>query len=237
MRTPLNMHTIIEQARSEGRSVLTEIESKELLGQSGVNVNDTRLATSPSEAVTIAGQLGFPVVLKIASPDIIHKTDSGGIRLGLETPEQVAQAYNDITEAVGGKHPGARVHGISVQKMSPPGVEVIIGMSKDPQFGPVLMFGLGGVWVEILEDVSLRVIPVTRRDVREMLREIKGYRMLTGYRGLPPVDESKLEDMLLAVADFVTQYPMVKELDLNPVIAYNDDAVAVDARILLEDPE
>jgi len=231
------MHAIIEQARNEGRSILTEIESKELLGQSGINVNDTRLAISPAEAVSLGRQLGFPVVLKIASPDIIHKTDSGGIRPGLETPEQVEQAYNEIIKAAGQKHPGARIHGVSVQQMAAPGVEVIIGMSKDPQFGPVLMFGLGGVWVEILEDISLRVIPVTRRDVREMIKEIKGYRMLTGYRGQPPVDEAKLEDMLLAVADFVTQSPIVKELDLNPVIAYNDGAIAVDARVLLEDPE
>jgi acyl-CoA synthetase (NDP forming) len=231
------MHAVIEQARKEGRTVLTEIESKELLGHSGINVNDTRLAKSPSEAASIAGQLGLPVVMKIASPDIIHKSDAGGIRLGLETPEQVERAYGEITKAAGQKHPGARLHGVSVQKMAAPGVEVIIGMSKDPQFGPVLMFGLGGVWVEILKDISLRVIPVTRRDVREMITEIKGYKMLTGYRGQPPVDEAALEDMLLAVADFSTQYPVVKELDLNPVIAYSDGAIAVDARILLEDPE
>ena len=228
------MHAIIKRARNEGRVVLTEIESKELLGQSGINVIDTRLAASRPEVVSISEQIGFPVVLKIASPDIVHKSDAGGIRLGLETPEQVEQAYDEILKATGQKHSKARVQGLSVQKMAAPGVEVIIGMSKDAQFGPVLMFGLGGVWVEILEDVSLRVIPVTRRDVREMIKEIKGYRMLTGYRGLPPVDESKLEDMLLAVADFVTQYPAVKELDLNPVIAYSDGAVAVDARVVLE---
>lgn len=234
MTTPLAMHPIIERARNEGRVVLTEIESKGLLGQSGINVIDTRLAASRPEAVSISEQIGFPVVLKIASPDIVHKSDAGGIRLGLETPEQVERAYDEILKDTGQKHPKARVQGLSVQKMAAPGVEVIIGMSKDAQFGPVLMFGLGGVWVEILEDVSLRVIPVTRRDVREMIKEIKGYRMLTGYRDLPPVDESKLEDMLLAVADFVTQYPAVKELDLNPVIAYGDGAVAVDARVVLE---
>ncbi len=237
MKTPLNMHAVIDQAKSEGRSVLTEIESKELLGYSGINVNDTRLAKSPSEAVSIGNETGFPVVLKITSPDITHKSDSGGVRMGLETPEQVERAFNDIMETAGRKQPGARIHGVSVQKMAAPGVEVIIGMSRDPQFGPVLMFGLGGVWVEILEDISLRVIPVTRRDVREMIKEIKGYKMLTGYRGQPPVDEAALEDMLLAVADFVTQYPVVKELDINPVIAYSDGSVAVDARILLEDPE
>ncbi len=233
----MNVHAIIEQARNEGRSVLTEIESKELLGQSGINVNDTRLAASPTEAASLGGQLGFPVVLKIASPDIVHKSDAGGIRLGLETSEQVEQACNEIVEAAGQAYPGVRIHGVSVQKMAAPGVEVIIGMSKDPQFGPVLMFGLGGVWVEILKDVSLRVIPVTRRDVRDMIKEIKGYKMLTGYRGQPPVDESKLQNMLLAVADFVTQYPVIKELDLNPVIARHDGAIAVDARIVLEEPE
>ncbi|MCK4273469.1 MAG: acetate--CoA ligase family protein [Dehalococcoidales bacterium] len=237
MTTPLTMHTIIERARNEGRVVLTEVESKELLGQSGISVIDTGLAASRSEAVAISQQLGFPVVLKIASPDIVHKSDAGGVRLELENPGQVERAYDEILRDTVQKHPGASVQGVSVQKMATPGVEVIIGMSQDVQFGPVLMFGLGGVWVEILEDVSLRVIPVTRRDVREMVKEIKGYRMLTGYRGLPPVDESKLEDMLLAVADFATQYPMVKELDLNPVIAYSDRAIVVDARVVLEDTE
>jgi len=229
------MHAVIEQARNEGRVVLTEIESKELLGQSGINVNDTRLASSKPETASISEQLGFPVVLKIASPDIVHKSDAGGVRTGLETTQQVGQAYDEILKAASQKHPKARVHGVSVQKMATPGVEVIIGMSKDAQFGPVLMFGLGGVWVEILEDFSLRVIPVTRRDVREMIKEIKGYKMLTGYRGMPPVDEAKLEDMLLSVADFVTKYPVVKELDLNPVIADSEGAIAVDARIVLED--
>jgi acyl-CoA synthetase (NDP forming) len=231
------MHAIIKRARNEGRTVLTEIESKELIGQSGISVNDTRLAKSRSEASSISQKIGFPVVLKVASPDIVHKSDAGGIRLGLETPEQVEHACDEILGATRRSYPKANLLGVSVQKMAAPGVEVIIGMSKDAQFGPVLMFGLGGVFVEILEDVSLRVIPVTRRDVSEMIKEIKGYKMLTGYRGMPPVDESKLGDMLLVVADFVTQYPVIKELDLNPVIAYGDGAIAVDARIVLEDSD
>lgn len=237
MTTPLTMHTIIKRARNEGRTVLTEVESKELLGQSGIYIVATRPAKSKAETVSISQQLGFPVALKIDSPDIIHKSDNGGVKLGLETPEQVEQAYDEILKTIGQKYPKAHVSGVAVQKMAGPGVEVIIGMSKDAQFGPVLMFGLGGVWVEILKDISLRVIPVTRRDVSEMIKEIKGYQMLTGYRGLPPVDEAKLEDMLLAVADFVTQNPAVRELDLNPVIAGADEATAVDARIVLEDSE
>ncbi len=229
------MHPIIERVRSEGRVFLTEIESKELLGQAGIDVIDTRLAVSRSEAVEISQQLGFPVVLKIASTDIVHKSDAGGIRLGLETPEQVEKARDEILAGATQKYPQARVQGVSVQKMARPGIEVIIGMSKDKQFGPVLMFGLGGVWVEIFEDVSLRVTPITRKDAREMIEEIKGYRMLTGYRGQEPANISRLEDMLLAVSEFVEQNPAIKELDINPVIASSDGAVAVDARVVLED--
>ncbi len=229
------MHPIVEQARSEGRTALTEIESKGLLGGAGINVIDTRPAASGSEAASISRQLGFPVALKIASPDILHKSDAGGIRLGLETPEQVEAACDEILKNVSEKHPRVKVHGISVQKMALPGVEVIIGMTKDVQFGPVLMFGLGGLWVEILEDVSLRVTPITRKDAGEMIREIKGYKLLTGYRGQEPVDISALEDMLLAVSAFVEENPAVKEIDLNPVIARGDGAVAVDARVILED--
>ena len=228
------MHPIIKQARNEGRTILTEIESKEMLGQAGINVVAARLAASRSEAVAITRQLGFPVVLKIASHDIVHKSDAGGIKLGLETPEQVEQAYDDILRNVRQKYPRAGVQGISVQKMARPGIEVIIGINRDAQFGPVLMFGLGGIWVEVLQDVSLRVTPVTRRDASEMIKEIKGYRMLTGYRAQPPANLAGLEDMLLAVSEFAVKYPMVKELDLNPVIASPEDAVAADARVVLE---
>ena len=128
----------------------------------------------------------------------------------------------------------AEIHGVSVQKMARPGVEVIIGMSKDAQFGPVLMFGLGGILVEILKDVSFRIVPLAKRDAREMIREIKGYPLLEGYRGQEPVDVSKLEELILKVSDFVEQNPGVDELDLNPIFAYSDGAVAVDARIILE---
>jgi acyl-CoA synthetase (NDP forming) len=229
------MHPIIERARSEARVFLTEIESKELLRQAGINTIDTKLAASKAEAVSISKQLGFPIALKIASPDIVHKSDAGGVRLGLETPARVAKAYDEILANVSQKHPQARAQGVSVQRMAPPGIEVIIGMSKDAQFGPVLMFGLGGVWVEILEDTSLRIIPITKKDAGEMIREIKGYQLLTGYKGQEPVDISKLEDLLLAVSELAEQNPIVKELDLNPVIAYSDSAVAVDARVILED--
>ena len=226
---------IIDKARREGRSLLTEIESKQLLKQAGVSVIDTNLAASREEAISISRRFGFPVVLKIASPDIVHKSDAGGVKLGLKTSKQVGKAYDDILGAISQKYPQAMIQGVSVQKMARPGVEVIIGMSKDAQFGPVVMFGLGGILVEILKDVSFRIVPLTRRDAGEMIREIKGYPLLEGYRGQEPVDVSNLEELLLKVSDFVEQNPDVRELDLKPIFAYSDGAVSVDARVVLEE--
>ncbi len=226
---------IIDRVRSEGRCVLSEIEAKELLKQGGIGIVDTKLATSPEEAISISKQFGFPIVLKIASPDVVHKSDAGGVKLGLKTSRQVGKAYSDIMAAIKQKYPQAQIKGESVQKMARPGVEVIIGMSKDAQFGPVLMFGLGGILVEILKDVSFRIVPLTKRDAREMIKEIKGYPLLEGYRGQEPVDVANLEDMILSVSNFVEQNPEVKELDLNPIFAYSDGAVAVDARVILEE--
>ncbi len=230
----MTRRAVIDKARSEGRTVLTEIEAKELLKQAGVSVVDTKLATSKEEAISISRQFGFPVVLKIASPDVVHKSDAGGVKLGLRTSKQVGKAYDDILGAIRQKYPEAKTQGVSVQKMARPGVEVIIGMSKDAQFGPVLMFGLGGILVEVLKDVSFRIVPLTKRDAREMIKEIKGYPLLEGYRGQEPVDVNNLEELILKVSNFVEQHPEVKELDLNPIFAYKDGAVAVDARVILE---
>ncbi len=226
---------IIDRARKDGRSVLTEIEAKELIKQAGINVVDTKLATSQEEAISISKQFGFPIALKITSPDVVHKTDAGGVKLGLKTSRQVGKAYGDIMASVKQMYPKAKIQGVAVQKMARPGVEVIIGMSKDAQFGPVLMFGLGGVLVEILKDVSFRIVPLTKRDAREMIREIKGYPLLEGYRGQEPVDVANLEELILKVSSFVEQTPEVKELDLNPIFAYKDGAIAVDARVILEE--
>lgn len=224
---------IIDRAKKEGRKLLTEIEAKELLKQAEISVVDTRLATSRDEALSISQQFGFPVVLKIASSDVVHKSDDGGVKLDLRTARQVGKAYDDIIKAIEKKYPQAKIQGVSVQKMARPGVEVIIGMSQDAQFGPVLMFGLGGILVEILKDVSFRIVPLTRRDAGEMIKEIKGYPILEGYRGQEPVDVANLEELILKVSNFVEQHPEVDELDLNPVFAYRDGAVAVDARVVL----
>ena len=174
------------------------------------------------------------MVLKVISPEITHKTDAGGVKLNLSTPKQVGKAYDDIVKSAKHYNPGAVIHGVSVQKMAPPGIEVIMGMSRDPQFGPVLMFGLGGILVEVLKDVSFRIVPLTPRDAREMIREIKGYPLLMGYRGQAAVDAAKLEEMLLKISAFMENAPDIQELDLNPVFAYADDVIAVDARVILK---
>lgn len=214
---------------------LTEVESKELLKQAGIPVVEAKLARSKKEAISVAKEIGFPVVLKIVSPQVIHKSDSGGVRLGLATATQVGSAYAEIMASVRQKHPEAVIQGISVQKMAPSGVEVIVGMSQDAQFGPVIMFGLGGVLVEVLKDVSFRIVPVSRRDAQEMIREIKGYPILEGYRGQEPANISALEELIFKVSQFAEQNPQIKELDLNPVFAYKDKVIAVDARIILKE--
>jgi len=228
-------HRTMGETRNKDRKLLTEVESKQLLSQAGINVVETRLAISREEAISLSRKLGLPAVLKIASSDVTHKSDAGGVKLGLATTRQVGKAYDDILASVKQHYPEASIQGVSVQKMARPGIEVIIGMSKDAQFGPVIMFGLGGILVEILKDVAFRIVPLTRRDAAEMIREIKGYPLLEGYRGQEPADLAKLEEMILKISGFVEQHPEIEELDLNPVFAYKDGAVAVDARIVLED--
>lgn len=229
----MNAQLIIEEARRTLRTLLTEIESKVLLKEAGIDVSETKLATSKEEAVRISKELGFPAVLKIVSPGITHKSDIGGVKLGLRTLKQVERAYDEIVK-IGQRYPKAEVVGVSVQKMAPPGVEIIIGMTKDAQFGPVLMFGLGGIFVEILKDVSFRIVPIERRDAREMIQEIKGYPLLKGYRGKEPIDIPSVEELLLKVSAFAENHHEIKEIDLNPIFAYKDGAIAVDARIVLE---
>jgi len=153
----------------------------------------------------------------------------------LKTSKQVGATYDEMVSVVRQKYPQSKIDGVSVQKMARPGTEVIIGMTKDAQFGPVLMFGLGGILVELLKDISFRIVPLEREDAREMIRGIKGYRLLEGYRGREPVDIVTLEDMLLKVSQFVDDNPKIKEIDLNPIFAYKDGAVAVDARVILEE--
>ena len=219
---------------AEQRTVLSEIESKELMAQAGIPVVEARLARTKAEAVAFSKEIGFPVVLKIVSPDVIHKSDAGGVRLGLADETQVGIAYSEVVAAAQQANSGAVIHGVSVQRMARPGAEVIVGMFKDTQFGPVLMFGLGGVFVEILKDVAFGIVPLLPGDASRMINEIKGAALLRGYRGQEAADLRALETILLQLSEFVERTPAIKEVDLNPIFAYRDGAVAVDARVILE---
>lgn len=226
--------SVVEKARAEGRTLLTEIEAKQMLEEAGVPVSPARLARTRDEAVAVANELGYPTVLKIVSPQITHKSDVGGVALGLASAEEVGAAFDRVVASAKQHAPDATIEGVAVQRMERQGIEVIVGVTKDPQFGPVLMFGLGGVLVEVLKDVAFRVIPINERDARQIIHEIKGYPLLEGYRGSDPADIAKLQELLLKVSAFIEQHPEIAELDLNPVFAYKDGAIAVDARIVIE---
>jgi len=230
-----NMSTteVIEQARKQGRAVLTEIESKQILDEAGIPVAKTQLARDAADAVSIADDVGYPVVLKIVSEDVTHKSDVGGVKVGIDSAENVTVAFDEIVAAVKKTQPDATIAGIAVQKMAPAGTEVIIGVSKDPQFGPVVMFGLGGILVEVLKDVAFRIVPLEARDARQMIRELKGFPVLEGVRGQDPADLKALESLILQISQFIEAHPEIEELDLNPVFAYKDGCIAVDARIVI----
>jgi acyl-CoA synthetase (NDP forming) len=229
----MSVAKVIGNARSQGRTLLTEIESKQVLAEAGIPVALAVLARDANEAAKAAQKAGFPVVLKIVSPDVTHKSDVGGVRLGLESAADTETAFEEIVAAVKKAQPDARIEGVAVQKMAPAGTEVIVGMSKDPQFGPVMMFGLGGIFVEVLKDVAFRIVPLEPKDASQMIREIKGFRVLEGVRGQPPADLPALEKLVLKVSEFVEAHPEIEELDLNPVFSYPDGALAVDARIVI----
>jgi acyl-CoA synthetase (NDP forming) len=229
----MSVAEVIDNARSQGRTLLTEVESKQVLHEAGIPVALSVLARDANEAAQAAEKTGFPVVIKVVSPDVAHKSDVGGVRLGLESSEDVEEAFDEIMEAVKAAQPDARIDGVAVQKMAPMGTEVIVGMSKDPQFGPVMMFGLGGILVEVLKDVAFRIVPLEPKDARAMVREIKGFPVLEGVRGQPPSDVAALENLILKLSEFIEAHPEIDELDLNPVFAYPDGALAVDARIVV----
>jgi acyl-CoA synthetase (NDP forming) len=224
---------ILAQAKKENRTVLTEIEAKQILMESGITCTDTRLATAKDAAVKLSEQFGYPVVLKVSSVDITHKSDAGGVKVNLKNKAEVEDAFDTIMRSCRTAVPTARIEGVSVQRMARPGIEVIVGMIKDPSFGPVVMFGLGGVFVEVLEDVAFRIVPIERSDAEDMINEIKGKKLLEGYRGQEPADVAYLQQMLLRLSDFVNTTPEIEEIDMNPVFAYRDGAVVVDARIIL----
>ncbi|MEM0211588.1 MAG: acetate--CoA ligase family protein [Candidatus Methanomethylicia archaeon] len=225
---------IIDNAIKEGRKYLMEHEAKSICSQYGINVTKFRVAKDLDQALEFSREIGYPVVFKIVSPDIIHKSDVGGVIINIKNEEEAKNAYKKIMDNVKKHNPNAKIVGILVQEMAPAGLEVIIGGIKDPQFGHAIMFGLGGIFVEILKDVTFRIVPITREDAEEMIREIRGYPLLKGYRGQPPVDENAIIEALMKTSKLLMDFPKIEQLDLNPIFAYEKGIKVIDARIILE---
>jgi len=228
---------IVEEACQPGESVtLIEAQARDVVAAYGIPLAEARLARSADEAVEIAQEIGFPVVLKIASPDVLHKSDLGGIEIDLCDDDEVRQAYQAIVDRVRQKKPDAEIWGTLVQEMVESGKEIIVGMNRDPQFGPLMMFGLGGVYVEVLEDVTFRLAPVTAHEAREMIDEIRAAPLLKGVRGEEPVDLAAIVEIIQRGSQLVMDFPEITELDLNPVMANHAGAQAIDARLSIERP-
>ncbi|HID85810.1 MAG TPA: CoA-binding protein, partial [Anaerolineae bacterium] len=223
----------LERARAEGRVALGEAEARAVIQAYGLSVPRSELARTADEAVALAEEIGYPVALKIASPDILHKTDIGGVRLNLGNAEAVRDAFDLMTYRASRYMPEAEVWGALVQEMVPPGREVIVGMSSDPQFGPLLMFGMGGIYVEVLRDVSFRLAPVSRREARAMIEEVRSYPLLRGVRGERPSDLEAITETILRVSQLVTDFPEIVEMDINPLMVHEKGAVAIDVRMAL----
>jgi acyl-CoA synthetase (NDP forming) len=226
------VHQIIEKAKKEKRSLL-ETEAKELLKEYGIPVPDFKLIKGEDEIIGLAKEINFPIAMKIVSPDIIHKTDAGGVKVGIKTEMAAKITYQEIIFKAKKYNKEAKISGVIVYPMVPQGTEIIIGMMKDLHFGPVIMFGLGGIFVEVLKDISFRILPIEERDAREMIAEIKGYEILKGIRGEPPRDIQAIEEVLMKVSKLTMENPEIKEIDLNPVFVFDKGLQVVDARMIL----
>ena len=225
---------IFDQARKEKRNNLTELESRQILEYYRIPVVKGVVVQQIEDAIAFAEKYGYPLVLKIVSKDIIHKTDAGGVIVGIRNEKELRDGIVGLIKTVRKKKPRARIDGVFVQKMLAEAPEVIIGGKKDPTFNQVLLFGLGGIFVEVFNDVSFRVVPITTKDAVDMIGEIKGVKVLRGTRGKRPVDFKALVDILLKTSRMLQDNPDIQELDINPIFALTDGAVAVDARVIID---
>jgi len=228
---------IFQRAREEKRNALFEHEAKELIGLHGGGHFDNYLVHSAEEAVVAAASMDGPLAMKIVSPDILHKTEAGGVKLNLTTDLELEAAYDAIMEGAVRYNDNARIEGVLLEPMMKSGLELIVGTKMDDQFGPVIMFGIGGTLVEVLKDVVFRVLPISERTARRMIERIRSVDLLNGFRGNPPVDRKALKNLLLTISEMVGSYRQIQEIDLNPIIAYEKGLVVADARILLKKDE
>jgi acetyltransferase len=230
---------VFERVRSEGRLSLGDAESREIMEAYGLRIPRSILAKNVEEAVAAADSIGYPVVMKIASPDILHKSDIGGVRVNVRDGDQVRDLFDLLVYRAQRSVPDAQIWGVLVQEMVSKGKETIIGVNRDPQFGPLLMFGLGGIYVEVFKDVTFRIAPVSEQEAVEMVQEIRSYHLLRGVRGEKPSDLVAITDTILRVSQLVTDFPEIVEMDINPLMVYEAGrgAVAVDMRFVLKEKE
>jgi acetate---CoA ligase (ADP-forming) len=228
--------TIVDQCLAHGKTYLGELEGLKILSCYGFDVLPTELAADADQAVELAQNMGFPVVMKIVSVDIPHKSDAGGVVIGLETPDQVKDAYRRILENAKSYNRQARIDGVLVQKMTGRGEEVILGMNRYPIFGPLIMFGYGGVFVEVFKDVEFRLAPINRSEARRMIRGIRAYKLLTGFRGRPKTDVLTVEKLAVGLSDLALNHPEIVEMDINPLIVHPEGqgATVADCRMVLK---
>ncbi len=222
----------LEEAAAKKIHALDLEESREIMELAGIPFNKAGLAATEEDAVKLAGEIGYPLVMKIVSPQVIHKTDVGGVKVGMSSEQEVVKAFSEILESVKSHKPDAEIVGIMMEEMVK-GSEFIIGTTNDSQFGPMIMFGVGGVYVEVYKDVSFRLIPITKPDALEMLTELKGRSILEGVRGMPKADPDQLAEILMNVSKLVAENELIAEMDINPLMVTKRGAIAVDARIIL----
>jgi len=225
---------IFRRVKNSRRNNLTELESREILNYYKIPLVKGEVVKTIKGAKKFIEKIGYPVALKVISRQIIHKSDVGGAILNIDNEKKLFQAYHQIIKNIEKNAPKATIEGFFIQEMISGGQEVIVGGKLDPTFGQTIVFGLGGVFVEVFEDTSFRVVPITKEDALEMIKEIKAYKILKGYRGKPPVNIEALVDILLKTSKMLEENQKIKELDINPILALPDRAVAVDARIIIE---
>jgi acetyltransferase len=231
---------VLDEVRSAGRVSIGDAEARRILTAYGLPIPKSEIAPNPDKAVELAHQIGYPVVLKISSPDILHKTDVGGVKVGLSNSEEVRDAFELMVYRAQRYVPEARIWGCLVQEMVPPGgQEVLVGMNRDPQFGPLVTFGLGGIYVETLKDVTFRIAPFSSQEAVQMLSEIRAQALLDGVRGKPALDKAAIIDVLLRIGQLVQDFPEIVELDINPLMVFpksqgsGQTAIAIDMRLIL----
>jgi acyl-CoA synthetase (NDP forming) len=223
---------IIQNALKEGR-VLLVTEAQQICSLHHIPTPRSGKASNVHEAVLKANDIGFPVVLKVISPQILHKSDVGGVVLNIRDEKELEAQYEKLLAEIGKREPSAKVLGVLVEKMMPPSTEVIVGGIRDRQFGPSVMFGIGGIFAEIYDDVAFRVAPIDKIDASNLIHELKGYKILAGARGKPPADLDSIINILTNVSDLMMEHDAINQLDLNPVIVYPDSVCAVDSRIII----